>query len=87
MVPTTLTLCGIHAAYADGVAYPLTACCQASGKGGATGVICRACYQPVPSVMGGDLYGAILAAGCPCPDACLAHTIYQLESQQKEVTP
>lgn len=27
--------------------YPLTPCCQASGKGGGHGVICRACYHDV----------------------------------------
>jgi len=30
-----------------GLAYPLTVCCNASGKGGGLGVICRACYEDV----------------------------------------
>lgn len=45
---------GMTWALADGILYPLTDCCQASGKGGMghTGVVCRACYQPVSSTYG-----------------------------------
>jgi hypothetical protein len=51
--PTTLAqdFCGTLVAL-DGIAYYLTACCQASGKGGADGVICRACYRPVADTFG-----------------------------------
>lgn len=34
------------------LAYPLTPCCGASGKGGESGVICRACYRPVDPMFG-----------------------------------
>lgn len=33
---------------------PLTPCCNASGKGGAAGVICRACYRNVSYKYGGQ---------------------------------
>jgi hypothetical protein len=36
----------------DGIVYYLTDCCQASGKGGASGVVCRACYRPVADQFG-----------------------------------
>jgi hypothetical protein len=36
----------------DGIIFRLTNCCEASGKGGERGVICRACYQPVDDEMG-----------------------------------
>lgn len=35
----------------DNIVYPLTDCCEASGKGSEsspTGVVCRACYRQVP---------------------------------------
>lgn len=32
--------------------YPLTPCCQASGKGGGNGVVCRACYHDVETYFG-----------------------------------
>jgi hypothetical protein len=32
--------------------YPLTPCCNASGKGGGYGVVCRNCYQDVASGYG-----------------------------------
>jgi len=35
---------------ADGMVYVLTACCGASGKGGATSVVCRKCYATVGEV-------------------------------------
>lgn len=34
-------------ALADGIVYPLTDCCGASGKGSGDGVVCRKCYKPV----------------------------------------
>jgi hypothetical protein len=36
----------------EGMVYLLTPCCVASGKGGESGVICRACHRPVD-----DRYG------------------------------
>ena len=46
---------GVRLASADGLLYLLTPCCQASAKGSAnspTGVVCRACYMPIPAWMG-----------------------------------
>jgi len=39
----------------NGLIYPLTPCCGASGKGGesSTGVICRNCYEEVDGLYGG----------------------------------
>lgn len=40
----------------DGLAYPLTPCCEASGKGSSnveSGVVCRACYHEVDPKFGG----------------------------------
>jgi hypothetical protein len=34
-------------AWNDDMAWPLTPCCAASGKGGEYGIVCRACYEPV----------------------------------------
>jgi hypothetical protein len=34
------------------LAYPLTPCCGASGKGGGNGVICRSCYRDVDPMFG-----------------------------------
>ena len=41
------------------LAYPLTPCCGASGKGGGDGVICRSCYRDVDPMFGdcAPLYG------------------------------
>ena len=42
-------------AVSDGIVYPLTDCCEASGKGSAnvdSGVVCRACYSEVSSLYG-----------------------------------
>jgi hypothetical protein len=36
----------------DGVYSLLTPCCNASGKGGEHGVICRACYDDVDFIFG-----------------------------------
>ena len=36
----------------DGIAYYLTPCCQASGKGSGDGIVCRACYRPVADTYG-----------------------------------
>lgn len=33
--------------------YALTPCCDATGKGGERGIVCRACYREVPSYFGG----------------------------------
>lgn len=90
----TTTTCGLTVAYDAevGLAYPLTPCCKASGKGGEHGVICRACYQPVDGLYGDcallnfpgrpsdweRITGWITDAGCPCATNCAAHTVYQL---------
>lgn len=44
---------GVYAVDVDlGMAYPLTDCCRASGKGSGDGVVCRACYQSVDDRFG-----------------------------------
>lgn len=43
---------GVSLAESDEIIYYLTACCNASAKGGQYGVICRACHNPVPDWMG-----------------------------------
>lgn len=35
-----------------GIAYPLTTCCQATGKGAGYGVVCRSCYAEVDWAFG-----------------------------------
>jgi hypothetical protein len=45
MGTVTMALC-------EGLVYPLTQCCAASGKGGADGVVCRYCYRRVDGVYG-----------------------------------
>ena len=42
----------VRLANADGMLYLLTACCKASAKGSGDGVVCRACYRPIPDWMG-----------------------------------
>lgn len=34
------------------MAYPLTPCCGASGKGGERGIVCRRCYNEVGAMYG-----------------------------------
>ena len=89
---TERTACDLHVAYdVDlGLAYPLTPCCQASGKGADVGVVCRNCYQPVDAMYGDCATVAadpaqwdrlrvwIRANGCGIPDACADHTRYLL---------
>lgn len=51
----TFTLPDLTIAVQDGLAYPLTPCCLASGKGSSnveSGVVCRACYREVDAVFG-----------------------------------
>lgn len=50
---TVTTDCGVAFHVSYGTVYPLTPCCQASGKGTEDGVCCRACYDLVS-----DLYGS-----------------------------
>ena len=46
--------CGIEQLGDKTMLYPLTECCEASGKGAEspTGVVCRACYEPVAAAFG-----------------------------------
>lgn len=89
MAPTqTTTRCRVVVANSDGMIYPLTACCSASGKGSAdspTGVVCRSCYQPVSAVYGDCGWAAVRDAvaerGCPCPQECADHTVSLLEAE------
>ena len=80
---TTRTVCGVTAAMADGVVYALTPCCGASAKGSAHGVVCRACYAPIPSVYGADLLGVLEHAGCPRPRECEMYTIGVLAQNEE----
>lgn len=43
----------IAVSFESGIAYPLTTCCGATGKGGGHGVICRSCYEDVDYSFGG----------------------------------
>ncbi len=56
---TGLDSSGNVVADVDGLAYPLTPCCSASGKGGTFGVVCRACYMPVDGYFGGPAAVAV----------------------------
>lgn len=42
---------------------PLTPCCNASGKGGETGIVCRACYRSVSSKYGTTVPSATYRVG------------------------
>lgn len=50
---TTLGLnaSGLLVVKCDGLVYCLTPCCNASDKGVEDGVVCRACYGPIPDDM------------------------------------
>lgn len=50
--PTAECPHGVAIACDYGIIYPLTPCCRASGKGGEWGVMCRACYAPLPIMFG-----------------------------------
>lgn len=43
---------GVKFVRCHGVIYPLTPCCNASAKGSASGVVCRACYEVLPEGWG-----------------------------------
>ena len=67
-------------------AWVLTACCKAAAKYMDTGVpgapevlCCKSCYGEVPEAYGWDLAMALEGLGCPCPDECAVHTIWQAE--------
>lgn len=83
-IPTTLTICKVEVALADGLAYPLTACCAASAKGSADGVVCRGCYAPLPAAWGGSLEAVLAEQGCPDPSGCADHARYTLEREQED---
>ena len=54
--PALITFKGVTIAVAKSgpvyLAYPLTPCCQASGKGSERGVVCRSCYNEVSAMYG-----------------------------------
>jgi hypothetical protein len=55
MTATTFRLSDVTIAVQDNLAYPLTPCCGASGKGSSnveSGVVCRSCYQEVDPMFG-----------------------------------
>lgn len=43
----TTTVQGVSFGLSDGMVFPLTPCCKATGKGGGHGVVCRRCYTDV----------------------------------------
>lgn len=68
----------------DAVVAYLTVCCGANVKGVGGGVACRACYGPVPGLMGGavDLPGweALVGdLGCPSPAECATSALWKVE--------
>lgn len=78
----------------SGTVYLLTACCAASGKGGQspTGVVCRACYQPVPGVHGDCatldeatawVTRVMTTLACPCPQECAEHIVWDLTGRDR----
>jgi len=88
-ITTHITNCGARFASDTeiGLAYTLTACCHASGKGGdsPSGVVCRNCYAPVPSYHGVPLnwwiaVEHVAAQRCPIPEDCATDTLWLLES-------
>lgn len=54
--PDTGGLIAVDTTLGEGYAYPLTTCCNATGKGGGSGVICRSCYEDVDWEFGGGWY-------------------------------
>lgn len=72
------------------MAYPLTPCCGASGKGGEFGVICRSCYRPVDAMYGdcAPLYDVpmswpterIIGGWTDVPDAELAAVVARIKA-------
>lgn len=90
--PTIIkTLCGVSVSVtvfesytpAQIMAVPLTPCCNATGKGAESGVVCRKCFTPVPFYFGTNGHEAIAEAvadaGCGIPDECAHHTMWQAE--------
>jgi hypothetical protein len=43
--------------------YPVTPCCDATGKGTARGIVCRACWDEVDSYFGGPVAVVVPVAG------------------------
>lgn len=81
------TICGVSIGLANGYVYPLTPCCEASGKGSNGGIVCRSCYEPVESVYAvcaeADNVEAVMSwieelATCPDPHLCAETTLYAL---------
>jgi hypothetical protein len=75
------------------LAYPLTACCGASGKGGGNGVICRKCYRdvdpmygdcaPLYSVPGGWPIEKIIGGWTDAPDSVIAELVATWRAEGK----
>lgn len=95
MTPTKFVLPDVTIAVAQigpdaWMAYPLTPCCGASGKGGGNGVICRACYHdvdpmfgdcaPLYDVPGGWPTERIVGGWTDLDDAALAALVAQIKA-------
>lgn len=89
---TTCSAAKVSVAVWRDIAYLLTPCCGATGKGSdsPTGVVCRSCYATVPGVYGSCEpaadSGAVAAmihtavqGRCPCPSGCAEHMAWQVE--------
>lgn len=83
-IRTTKTACGFTLALSHGIVYPLTPCCEASAKGN-VGVTCRECGQAVDDRYGDaspeywlGLSRMMMRLGCPTPEDCATHTLWQL---------
>jgi hypothetical protein len=72
------------------LAYPLTPCCGASGKGSERGIVCRSCYNevsamygdcaPLYDVPGGWPIERIVAGWTDLDDAAVAALVAQIKA-------
>lgn len=87
-ITNTVTSCGVTVAEAmvgdTAMAYPLTPCCGASAKGGADGIVCRACYAPLGWHWAGTLEDTLRGEGCPCPELCAENTRWTLGRMRED---
>ena len=83
------TACKLDLSVDTGIIYPLSKCCKASAKGSGNGIVCRACYRPLPDRFGMaadnwvDLSDLLQAFSCPCPDDCAQTVWHQIEESDE----
>lgn len=85
MSTTAVRRCGcasaITIAFGDGIYYPLTPCCAATGKGSVDGTVCRSCYDLVDDAFGGFATDETSARrlldglGCSTPADCAVQVL------------